>query len=409
MRRLAVCTLLFLPVALVLLVPVQAPKSAARSPVEAAKLAEAQIVPLGLSWGRLRGWQRADGGWLLVWQPAHGAWTVRAWMPEDGRRSSWRISAASWLPGARLSSAAGALMLDWPDAAPVAEERLARRDWFLGPMRLLGALPAGRGHPAPSRSWPSPWDAMVLGLLLAGTVARVVFPALPVRLSRRTVSWLTVAVGLSLPWLTPVAAQAFQVGVRPWVAQVVVGAVVAMVLGTVIFSVVAFPAAYTRPMPSPLVLAFAVGLLAGRTAPPGWLPAIEGLTARLVPMLGIVVVGGWLVALAGDGLRQLLGGTVGTRRWLLAAMAVAAALLAGERSGPVFAVIAAASVDRPQGVWVAGFVLWGWLAGALAATCAWSTAVRDALTVLLAGVAVLAALVVMGSLRVDEAQTSPGE
>jgi len=395
MRRLARAALLFLPLGAALLVPSGDRGAAARDPLAAAARAEEGIVPLGLAWGRLRGWQRVGEGWLLAWQPAHGAWMVHAWVPDGGQQAAWRIDAAAWLPGARLSSGAGALMLGWPAAAPVAEERPGRRDWFVGTRRLLGALPGGGGVPIPAPPSPRPWDAVLVGLLLAGTVARVVFPALPVRLSRRTVSWLAVALVLSLPWLTPMAGGLFQVGVRPWVTQFVVAAVVALLLGTVIFAVVAFPAAVARPVAAPLAVAFAVGVLAGRLAPPGWVPALEALTVRTVPYLALVVVGGWLVALAGDGLRQMLGGTAGTRRWILAGLAVVMALTAGDRIGVVAAVLLAASVDRPQGVWVGGAVLWGWAAGAVVAGCAWPEALRHGMLLLLGGVAVLGAGVVV--------------
>ncbi len=364
------------------------------SPVEAAFRTEDTIAPVGLVWGRLRGWSRVEDGWELVWQPAHGAWLVRTWTGDGPGEPEWRLEAAPWLPGSRLTRRAAGALLDTSATPAVREDRLGRRDWRIGTDRLLGALPAGTSLPlaAPRTGWW--WTAVIAGLLLAGTVARVVFPAVPRRLARYTVAAVVVALAVTLPWDTALAASVFRVGVRPWVTEMVAMTVAALVLGAVLMAVISFPAAVARAEAAMLAVALPAGLLAGRLAPGTVIAEVGGLNDRVVVWAGAIVVGGWLAALAGDGLRQLLGGTSRWRRWLLLVAAVGAVAAAGEYTGVLVAVLAAAAVERGQGTWMGGLVLLGWLAGGAFVSCAWTSVLRDALALLLVGVGLVAWLVV---------------
>ncbi|MFH1177594.1 MAG: hypothetical protein V1750_09330, partial [Acidobacteriota bacterium] len=113
MRPGAVGALLTGLLALAMLVPVGPGVPAApRSPVAAAQALEGQIPAVGLNWGRVRAWERVGEGWKITWQPAHGAWLLRSWLPDHGGPPPWRLEVAPWLPGARLSLPAAALLLE---------------------------------------------------------------------------------------------------------------------------------------------------------------------------------------------------------------------------------------------------------------------------------------------------------
>jgi hypothetical protein len=382
-----------LAVGAALVVPVRPPDAASWAPIEAAERAETQVPSLGLPWGRLRGWRRSEGGWLLAWQPAHGAWLLQAYVPDGPGRVMWRLDVASWLPGARLSRAAAALLMGFPTGPAVAEERLARRDWRYGSLRLSGALPAGTTFVTPAASSAGGnWDLVLGGLLFAGMVARMIFPAILTQRSRRIVAAAAAALLASTPWLAPLAEAEFRVGVRPWVTQLVAAAVVALVLGAVIVAVMSLPAGYARPTPLLPSLTFAAGFLAGRLAPASFAAAIEGLTVRGVALACLVVVGGWLAGLAADGLRQALGSTARRRALVLVAAALVVVATAGSRTGPVLAVLLAAAVARPQAGWAASFTLWGWAAAVVLTTCLWPAATLDGLVLLALGIVVASTL-----------------
>lgn len=364
---------------------------AARSPLAAAVAGEAEIPPLGLVWGKVRGWVRSGEGWEVVWQPAHGSWLVRAWLADAGE-VRWGLEAAPWLPGARLSRDAARLLAGEPVAPAVPQERLGRRDWAIGERRVLGALDGGRRLPFTSRDRDTFWPAIVAGLLFAGAIVRAVFPA-PVALGwRRAVVWLALGLAAIWPWLSPLAGRSFHAGARPWVAELVFGATCALVLGGLAIAAARYPAVKGKARAWLLAVALAVGVLAGRMEPVTWMAEVGGLTVRLGVWACLVVLVGWLAGLAGEGLRHLLEIPRGLRPWLLVAAAVAAVPSAGEWLGVVLAAIVAGATARGQGTPVACAVLLGWVVGATWATCAWLEPVRDSLLLLLAGCAVILAL-----------------
>jgi hypothetical protein len=366
------------------------PDAAARSPRAAAEAAESVIPSLGVGWGKVRGWERAGEGWRIVWQPSHGAWLLRAWVPDGASGAlAWWLEAAPWLPGARLSRAAAVALAGDAGGAPVPLERLARRDWLIGRERVIGALPAGREVVAPPARRGTLWAAVLAGLVFAGAISRVLTPVVVAPGWRRVVGWTATAAIVALPLMTPLAARRFAAGVRPWVSELVFGATVAMALIAVSLAAVRYPAGRGRAPGLVLAAALAAGLLAGRLQPVPWCAEVAGLEARAVAWLAVALVGGWLAALAGEGLRQLVAPAGRTGRFLLAGLGAATAVSAGPWLGASAAILGAAAGGRGQGTPVAFMTLVGWVVGATWATCAWSGALRDSFVVLLAGVAVV--------------------
>jgi hypothetical protein len=371
------------------------PDLAARSPREAAALAEAAIPPIGLVWGKLRGWERAGDGWRLVWQPSHGAWLLRAWVGDGASGPlGWWLDAAPWLPGARLSRAAAVAAVGGGEGDPVPRERLARRDWLVGEERLLGALPAGHEVTTAGTESGIFWGAVLAALVFAGAISRVLTPVVVAPGWRRVVGWTVAATIATLPLMTPLAARRFEVGVRPWVSELVFGATAAMALVAVSLAAVRYPCGRGRAAGAVLAAALAAGLLAGRAEPVPWCAAVAGLGTRAVAWLAVILLGGWLAALAGEGLRQLLAPAGRASRALLAVLGVAMVLAAGPWLGASLAILGAAAGGRGQGTPVSGLTLWGWMVGATWATCAWPGPLRDSLMLLLAGVALVTAATV---------------
>ena len=364
---------------------------AARSPRAAAALAEAALPRLGLGWGRVRGWERAGDGWRVVWQPAHGAWLLRAWVPDGAAPIGWWLDVAPWLPGARLSPAAAAVVAGAPGTEPLPFERLGRRDWLVGEQRVVGAMSAGRRVPAPRRERSVAWGAVLAGLIFAGALSRVLVPVVVAPGWRRLAGWSATAAIVALPLMSPLAGRSFEVGVRPFVSQLVFGATVAVALVAVAVAAVRYPAGRGRAPGVVLGLALAAGLLAGRIEPIPWCAEVAGISARPVAWLAVVSLGGWLIGLAGEGLRQLVAPARGVGRVLLAAFGVATAISAGPWLGAGVAVVGAAAGGRGQGTPIGALTLLGWVVGATWAACAWSGAVRDSLLLLLVGVAIVAA------------------
>ncbi len=357
---------------------------AARSPRAAAAHAEATLPPVGLVWGKVRGWERAGGGWRVVWQPAHGAWVLWAWVPDGAADPGWWLEAAPWLPGARLSARAAAAVAGIEgEAAP--RERLGRRDWEIGGARVVGALAAGRRVPGPPGGRGVLWGALLAGLLLAGAIARVLLPVVVSTAWRRVVGWTAVVAIAALPLLAPLAGRRFAVGVRPLLTQAVFAATAAVALLAVAVAAVRYPAGRGRPPGLVLALCLAAGVLSGRAEPAAWCAEVAGLTARPVVWLLAAVAGGWLAALAADGLRQLLAPARRAAPALLAAGAAAAVPFAGAWQGAAVAVLAATAAGRGQGTPAAALALVGWLAGATWAACAWPGALRDSALLLAAG------------------------
>jgi hypothetical protein len=368
------------------------PDRAARSPRSAAALAEAAIPPLGVGWGKVRGWERAGEGWRIVWQPSHGAWLLRAWVPDGaGQAVGWWLDAAPWLPGARLSRAAAILVAGGGRGTPVPFEKLARRDWLVGEDRVVGALPAGRRVPAPSGpDGDVVWGAVLAGLVFAGALGRVLIPVVVAPGWRRLAGWTAAIAVVALPLMTPLASRRFEVGVRPWVSEAIFGATVAMALLAVAVAAVRYPAGRGRAAGPVLAAALAAGLLAGRLQPVPWCAEMAGLEVRAVAWLAVALLGGWLAADAGEGLRQLLAPARASRA-LLVALGGAMVLSAGAWLGAAVAILGAAAGGRGQGTPVASLTLWGWVVGATWATCAWSGALRDSLLMLLVGAALVIA------------------
>lgn len=391
MRALGGLALAGAALAAAITVPVRdRPEPAVRSPRAAAALAEATLPRLGLVWGKVRGWERAGDGWRIVWQPAHGAWLLRAWVPDGAGHPGWWLDVAPWLPGARLSAAAAAAVAGSPAGEPFPSERLGRRDWQLGEERVAGAMAAGRRVPGPRRAPGAAWGAVLAGLLFAGAISRVLVPVAVAPGWRRLVGWTAVTAIVALPLLAPLSARRFAVGVRPFVSQLVFGATAAVALAAVAVAAVRYPAGRGRAPGLVLAVALAAGLLAGRVSPVPWCAEVAGVSVRPVAWLAVVILAGWLVGLAGEGLRQLVAPSGRAGRLLLAAFGVAAAATAGPWLGAAVAVAGAAAGGRGQGTPIGALTLLGWVVGATWATCAWGGALRDSLILLLAGVAVAA-------------------
>ncbi|MGD1147694.1 MAG: hypothetical protein ABR961_07090 [Thermoanaerobaculaceae bacterium] len=372
---------------------------APESPASAAQRAEATLPALGVLWGKVRGWERVGGGWTVFWQPAHGMWVVRAWVPDGGGEIQWRIEAAPWLPGARLSGRA-ARALTGRDAGTAQErERLARRDWLLDGSRLLGALPAGGELPVrPSRQRPIV-EAVLVGLLFAGAAARHLVPGSPSLLWRQLVGWSAALLMPLLPWLSALAPPAFQPGVRPWVGELAFGTAVTISLGGLLFAAQRFPAVAGRAPAAWLPAALAAGVLAGRLEPGEWLLSVAGLTFAVPALASLAVLAGWLGGLAADGLRELLRFMGRARGVALVGLGIGAVAAAGPWLGVALAVVPGAAGDRGRGTWLTTAVVWGWFVGSLWSLAEWESALRDALVLLLlaAGVAAAAALAPGGS------------
>ena len=367
---------------------------AARSPRSAAARAEATLPRLGLGWGKVRGWERAGDGWRVVWQPAHGAWLLWASVPDSAGQPAWWLDVAPWLPGARLSGAAAAVIAGG-EGEPVPSERLGRRDWLVGERRVVGAMSAG-GHLAASRRERGTfWAAVLAGLLFAGAISRVLVPVVVAPGWRRLVGWTAVVAIVALPLMVPLAARRFEVGVRPFVSQLVFGATVAVVFAAVAIAAVRYPAGTGRAPGVVLGLALAAGLFAGRLQPIPWCAEVAGVSARPVAWLAVVILGGWLVGLAGEGLRQLVAPAGRAGRMVLAAFGAATVISAGPWLGAGVAIVGAAAGGRGQGTPVGALTLWGWMVGATWASCAWTGALRDSLLFLLAGVTIVVAATVV--------------
>jgi hypothetical protein len=390
-----------------LALPVRTSVSPASGPPQwAAGRAEREIPPLALVWGKVRSWRRVGEGWTITWQPAHGSWLLRAWVPDAPEDVEWRLDVAPWLPGPRLSRRAAELLVGDRGRPAVAWEKIGRRDWTFGRQRLLGALPAGDSLPAAPPAGGVPLGALLAGCLLAGAVTRVVFPGIVAVGWRHAVVWTCLAVAAVSPWLTPFAARSFESGVRPWITELTAVASAGLVLGALGIAAIRFPVKSGRPPAPAIAVALAAGLLAGRLAPATWLAEIAGVQVRLVAWSGVAILGGWLSGLAGEGLREILEPRPTLRTWLLAACAAVVVPIAGPWLGAVVAVILAAGVDRGHGTWVAAAGVTGWVAGGALSSCGWWSAQRDALILLGGAVAVLAVLAV-GELRRTTASAAP--
>lgn len=375
--------------ALVLLIPPAHPQLEVARPATEA-IDGAPALSGALDPGRLRGWQRSAGGWLLRFQPDHGAWLVGVWVPDAGGPSVSRIDVASWLPGARLSARAAA---SWGGDGPtLAQEHLGRRDWSVGGQTLAGALPAGGPLP---RSGPPPLslgNALLAGLLLVGALTRRLDPG------PADAVWIGLAgvgcVGLAVlaPSLSPLAGRLFAAEVRPAVTALAWSAGVIVLMGGVLFTVVTCPSA-RGPVPVGLLSwGFLLGLAAGRHEPVGWIAELASLPGGRPTLVALALVAGWLAGLAGEGLGALLE-PLHRFRWL--ALVGCAALVVGGGglwAGSGLAVLAAAASGRKHGTWMGLAAVTGLLAGSLGAVCLWPAAQWLAGGVTVAGLALVMVL-----------------
>ncbi len=379
------------PVVVALAVPVARERArAAQSPTDAARRAEREMPALGLVWGKLRGWERVDDGWSLLWQPAHGAWLVRAWVPNGPGEVRWRLEVSRWLPGARLSQGAARTLLGSPPEPGSWREQLGRRDWLIGDHQLAGALPAGSGVPRPRGGGDPTWAFLLGGFVLAGALARVVFPGVVAIGWRRTVYVCLALLAAAVPLTTAIGVRSFQPGVRPWVTQLAFLAAAFGVLAAAAIATARYaPKRGSVPAWSlPLVLA--IGLLAGRLHPHPRLLDLAGLGPRLLVWAGLSVVGGWLVVLAAEGLRDLLEPVHAVRPVVLTAGGVLTVLGAGPWAGPTCAVLVSAAIEKGAAMWLGVAAVWGWVVGSVLAGCGWAAPLRDAAVLLVAACVVAA-------------------
>lgn len=353
---------------------------------DAASSAAAGTVSPWLDPGRLRGWLRAGSGWLLRYQPDHGAWLLDLWLPDDGGTLAWRLDAAEWLPGARLGPEAAATWLGSGKTVP--REELGRRDWSGDGQSLAGSLPSGGGIPRSSRPSESGPTAVLAGLLLAGAVAR--------RLDRRAREpvwvWLVGAASMALvalaPALSPLGGRLLAAGVRPAVTGLAWWAGVTVLMGGMLFAAVTCPAARGARHARLLPWAFVLGLAAAAVSPVSWIAELASLEASGPAVLALAVLGGWLAGLAGDGLGALLAPLGPARRLALVPVALAAVAWSGPFMGPGLAVVAAAAAGRRGGAWLGLAVTAGVLVGSLGSVCLWPSAQWAAWAALVVGFAV---------------------
>ena len=379
---------------------------ASSPPGVAAARVEREAPSVGLGWGRLRGWEREGEGWRLVWQPAHGAWMVRAWVADGPAPIAWRLDAASWLPGVRLSEHAARSLVGGTDGG-AAREQSGRRDWAFADARLLGALPAGGRLPASERTPGPPWVVLLGGCLVAGALSRAVFPGAVSAAWRRVTVVSAVFIVPTLPFATALGADSFRVGVRPWIAELVVVGAALVLLGAVAAAAVRFPAPRGAPRGLAVLLAAAAGLLAGRLQPVPQLADIAGLNIRGVLWAALIVLCGWLAALGGEGLRELLRPVGPLRSTVLLVLGVAALLTAGPWLAAILGLVASAAGDRGDGPWVGTAVAWGWIVGGTLASCAWAAPLRDAVVLLLAGAAAITVLLLRDARRTTASDPAP--
>jgi hypothetical protein len=377
------------------------------SPTDAAERAERDLPALGVLWGKVRGWSRVGPGWTVLWQPSHGMWLVSAWVPDGPSEIRWRIDAAPWLPGVRLSRQAAETLAGSGGGFAQARERLGRRDWQVRGTRLLGVLPAGGDLPSgPTQRRPLV-QAILVGLLLTGAVSRHLVPGVPGRGWRRAVLWVVLLLLVTLPEISALAPMNFQPGVRPWVAELAFGTAAVLLLGALVFAALRFPAtAGTTPV-GWLPIALAVGTLAGRMEPSIWLEGVAGLRLRLPVLVGLAVIVGWLAGLAGNGLRELLRFSAVARVAGLSLLGVAGIVFGGPWAGAALAVVAAAAVERGWGTWMGAGVVWGWVFGSVWELARWDAALWDALAFLLLGCAAVAAAYLARTQR-NAAPAAPG-
>ncbi len=369
---------------------------APRSPLAAARLVEESSGPPVLGWGRLRAWRRTTEGWLLLWQPSHGAWLLHAWVADEAKPVRWRVHAAPWLPGVRLSESLARLVVGAEGGGDTYHfDRPARRDWDFAGRRVAGAVELGYDQPEPAAARLGLWPALLAGAALAGALCLVVLPGdITHRWTLALAGGLTALIAVA-PSIVALAWGVFTVGVRPWVAQLSWLAGLAVVCAALVALAARYGTLRGRPRALELAAAAGAGLLAGRLAPVELGVSVAGLTARPVVWMAVVLALGYLAAVAAIGLRELLHPLRRLRPPVLVGLAVVGLVSAGPWLGPVAAVLVASAVARPRATWTAATAVGFWIVGSTMASCAWVEPLRDALLVLLAGTGALASLAVI--------------
>lgn len=368
---------------------------APRSPGAAARLVEESSGPTGLSWGKLRAWRRTETGWLLLWQPSHGAWLLRALVFDEAGSVRWRMYAAPWLPGARLSRALAAHLIAADGNGKAHRlERPARRDWEFAGCWVAGALELGNDLPEPTGRRLGAWPAGFVGAVLAGVLCLVLLPGNSTHRWTLGLAAVLAALLAVAPSIVALGYWTFKVGVRPWVAQLAWLAGLVVVCTALLALAVRYAALAGRPRAVELAGAAGAGLLAGRTAPLEMAASVAGLSARPLVWLAVTLGLGYLAALAAIGLRELLHPLRRLRLAVVACLAAAAMISAGAWLGPVAAVLVASALPRGRAVWCATTVVCFWIIGCTMVTCAWVEPLRDATLVLLTGAGALAFLAV---------------
>ena len=394
MRSLLAAAVVAILGAAALALPVRwARKPAAISPRDAAARAEAEVPGIGVVWGKLRGWERHEDGWLLLWQPAHGAWTVLVSVPDRGGPVPYHLSVAPWLPGARLSrEAAGRLVGAGGDEEGVPRERVGRRDWRFGTRVLAGAVAAGAVLGFPRAPAADHWLAVVVGLVLGGAVVRRVLPTLPSAPWRRVTIAAAMTVIAALPALLPLAVRGYQVGVRPWVAGLAVVSASVLVLGAVMVGAFHYPVMSLATPPWWVgACALVLGVFLAVIRPMPLAAELAGCPLALLVLPAVALLLGWGTCLAADGLREVTALARGARRLVLALLAAAAVATPTSAAPLVVGGCAVASGARGEGAWLATAVAWGWVTGSTLSTCAWPAAVWPAAALLLGAWVVVAA------------------
>lgn len=359
---------------------------------QAQSRAEGQAPPLLLTWGKLRAFTRCGEAWELVYQPAHGGWVVRVLVPDTAPPHPPRLEMVAWMPGSHLSLAAASFLAGDGRAESVAE-RPARRDWWFAERVVYGALPAAK----PGRCglpWPSvPAElALFFGLCCAGALARRVHVTLADPKLRRVVLVSATAMLAALPGATRLAGPLFSPGVRPFITLLVLATAGAVGLGVVGACAYLFPLAAAKPCWWVWAGGGVVGWLVGVWLAPGWAQTIGALPARWLWLLGGGVLAGYLVDLAGAGVRMLLS-PLRRLASVVVLLLAAAALLVGQGPWlPVGAACLVAALPPGQGFFFATAATSGLLAGSWWVSYGVFGPLRDALLLALA-------LVGLGSAR----------
>lgn len=355
-----------------LMFPVRHEIGASRHAREAALEAVGQDASTWLAPGPLRGWQRLDSGWLLRFQPDHGAWLLSVWKPDHGGAESFSLEVGEWLPGARLSRELAASWLG--DAPAVPRELLARRDWSVGSTGLAGSLPTGGGLPRSATAPGVALTALLAGLLVAGAVVRRQEPGASDRIWLGLVGLASVAMMVLAPANAPLAARLLAAEVRPLITTAAWWAGVVVLMGGVLFAAVTCPPAMGARRSQDLPWAFLAGVASAGAFPVTWVAEPASLPGVVPTLAALVVLGGWLVGLAGDGLDALLRTFGQARAPLLLGCAAGVLMAGGPLAGPALAVIAAAAGGRQDSAWLGLAAVGGVVTGSLAAVCLWPAA-----------------------------------